>query len=182
MRRHPWSAATRATVTGERSSHSSVAWSRSWSWLGNSRTRLLAAVVGVSLLAFTPAAVANVAGLSLGDSPAGGPLHSVIVSGQSAAAVRADVLGSAGTVDRDLGVVKGVVANVTDGQLAALEADPSVTVSANLPVVVTQVAPAPATPAPSPAPAPPAPAPPAPTRAPAAVFPQVTAAESGLRH
>src|SRR5436853_592102 len=48
---------------------------------------------------------------------------------------------------------------MTDGALAALRTDPSESVSPDLPVVITQVAPAP------------------PTRAPAAVFPQLTGAD-----
>jgi len=129
----------------------------------------VAAVVGMSLLAFTPA-MASVGNLGLSGPAASQPVQRVIVSGVNAAAVRANVQSLSATVGSDLDVARAVVADVTDSQLAALEADPNVSVVPDLPVVVTQVAPTAAL-APTATPAPAA------TRSPAAVFPQLTGAD-----
>ena len=64
-----------------------------------------------------------------------GSTRSVIVQGSSAAAVRAAVAAHDGTVTQDLWIVNGVAADIPEGALAALAAEPGVThVSDNAPV------------------------------------------------
>ena len=63
----------------------------------------MAAVVGMSLLAFTPA-MASVGNLGLSGPAASQPVQRVIVSGVNAAAVRANVQSLSATVGSDLDV------------------------------------------------------------------------------
>ncbi|TML36871.1 MAG: hypothetical protein E6G27_18535 [Actinobacteria bacterium] len=153
--------ATTTTVAGERP-NCSVAWSRAWRGLGAGRRRLLAAAVGASLLAAVPAAAAHAPTPS---SP--GASERVIVTGRTAAAPASSVGRRGGTVTTSLHALNGVVADVSSRARSALGKDSSVTVSPDLPMAFTNVAPSGATvPTPSPVA----------SRPPSAVFPDTTGA------
>src|SRR5438270_513309 len=153
--------ATTTTVAGERP-NCSVAWSRAWRGLGAGRRRLLAAAVGASLLAAVPAAAAHAPTPS---SP--GASERVIVTGRTAAAPASSVGRRGGTVTTSLHALNGVVADVSSRARSALGKDSSVTVSPDLPMAFTNVAPSGASvPTPSPVA----------SRPPSAVFPDTTGA------
>jgi serine protease AprX len=103
------------------------------------KRNLIAVVVFLLTAAFVaPAAVAPATASTAGSS------RSVIVQGSSEAAVRAAVAAHHGTVTQDLWIVRGVAADIPEGELAALAGEPGVThISDNAPVHIQAAEPSP---------------------------------------
>src|SRR2546421_8186603 len=135
MRRNLQGCATATTVAGVRP-QCRVAWSRSWRGLSAGRRRLLAATVGAFFFAAAPGA-----GAHPGAPGTPGTTERVIVSTRGGAASRTVVRNHGGRVASDLRAVNGAVADVTSRARVALQTDPNVTVSPNLPMAFTDLAP-----------------------------------------
>ncbi|HEV7863608.1 MAG TPA: S8 family peptidase [Acidimicrobiia bacterium] len=99
---------------------------------------------GIGLVALLLAAVSAGPAIAAAPSQPAGPSRSVIVQGTSEAAARAAVAAHQGTVTGDLWIVNGVAADVPEGEVASLEAEPGVThVSSDVAVHVQDADPSP---------------------------------------
>ena len=135
----------------------SVVWGTRFSKGPKSRRVYGALLAAAMLLMSAPAHEA----LASDPADSGGPKVKVIVTSDSADGARGKLKDKHSKIDADLPSVNGVEAEVSPGDLAALAADPTVTVTQNAPVFFTDLTTAAVT-----------------TRAPAAVFPQATGASS----